>query len=142
MKKVFIETSVFIRLFTQDDSRKFGESKILFDKINSGDIRPYVSGVVIQEILYILTRLYKFPKLGVIADLQKILQLRNVVLIEKTDTEKALLLFKRHAIKYGDCLISTQVPKSVVLISYDSDFGKIKGLNIFTPGELIEYLLK
>ncbi|HBL51912.1 MAG TPA: hypothetical protein DDZ05_01635, partial [Candidatus Blackburnbacteria bacterium] len=63
MKKVFIETSVFIRLFTQDDSRKFGESKILFDKINSGDIRPYVSGVVIQEILYILTRLYKFPKL-------------------------------------------------------------------------------
>ncbi|KKR09893.1 MAG: hypothetical protein A3D24_03605 [Candidatus Blackburnbacteria bacterium RIFCSPHIGHO2_02_FULL_39_13] len=137
MKKVFIETSVFIRLFTQDDSRKFGESKILFDKINSGDIRPYVSGVVIQEILYILTRLYKFPKLGVIADLQKILQLRNVVLIEKTDTEKALLLFKRHAIKYGDCLISTQVPKSVVLISYDSDFGKIKGLKVSTLSDVI-----
>ncbi|HBL52033.1 MAG TPA: hypothetical protein DDZ05_02335, partial [Candidatus Blackburnbacteria bacterium] len=82
-------------------------------------------------------RLYKFPKLGVIADLQKILQLRNVVLIEKTDTEKALLLFKRHAIKYGDCLISTQVPKSVVLISYDSDFGKIKGLKVSTLSDVI-----
>lgn len=136
MKKIFIETSVFIRFLTKDDKRKLQDCIRLFRRVEVGKTRPYTSNIVIQEILFVLTRIYNFSKSEVIKDIQKILELRNMSLIEKTDTKTALGLFKKHAVKYGDCLIATQVPKGVKLVTYDKDFSKIKALAVTTPAEL------
>lgn len=137
MNKVFVETSIFLRFLTKDDPRKFNECVSFFEFVNSGGVKPYISNVVIQEILFVLTRIYKFSKSRVLQDLDKILKLRNLTLIEVTDTKKALSLYKKHNIKYGDCLIALQIPPDVLLITYDSDFSKIKGLKVATPGDFL-----
>lgn len=137
MTKVFIETSVLMRFLTADDTRKFQDCLTLFEKIEQGQIRPYTSNMVILEALFLLTKLYKFPKAKVLTDLHKVLTLRNLTLIEKTDTRVALNLFAKFNIKYADCLIATQVPKTITLLTYDEDFKKLTGFKISTPAEVI-----
>lgn len=136
MKKVFIETSVFIRFFTKDDQKRLEDTLRLFELIESGKIHPYISNVVIQEILFVLTKVYKFPKPEVLQDIQRALTLRNMTLIETTDTPKALSLFKRRSVKYGDCLIATQVPKGVQLATYDADFSKLANVASVSPADI------
>lgn len=136
--RVFIETSVFIRFLTQDDLKKYKHCQRLFEAVTEGKIRPYTSNTVIMEIIFILERHYHFPKHKVLSAIDKLLLLRNLTLVEKTNTKHALALYKDHGIKYGDCLIVSQIPAEVTLISYDSDFKKIKELKTISPEELLK----
>lgn len=70
-------------------------------------------------------------------DLEKLINLRNLTLIESADTKEALRLFGTTNIKLSDCFIATQVPKSITLVTYDSDFSKIPSLNAVTPEKVL-----
>lgn len=135
-QKIFIETSVFIRFLTHDDPVKYEHCKLLFEQVEAGTLRPYVSNVVILEIVFVLTRLYKFEHDVVHEAIQKLLTLRNITVIEKTNTNQALQYWNSHNIKYGDCLIASQVPTGVTLVTYDSDFEKFLNIEIVTPDKL------
>lgn len=136
MVKAFVETSVFMRFLTADDPQKFKDCVALFDYIEQGKIRPYTSNIVILEILFLLIKLYKFPKTRVLEDIKKILNLRNITVIEKTNTKRALKLLETFNIKnYADCFIATQIPPKTILISFDQDFTKFK-LLAGTPAEV------
>lgn len=136
--KVFIETSVFIRYFTRDVESKYQDTLGLFDKIESGKISPYTSNTVIQEIIYILSRHYKFPKKSVVQDVKTLFELRNMTIVDKTNSLLAIDYFSKYNIKLGDCFIATQIPKGVPIVTYDADFKKIKSIKAMTPGEVLE----
>lgn len=137
MAKVFLETSFFIRYFTEDDERKFKDCVKLLEIIEKGKVRPYTSNIVIFEILFVLTRLYKFSKKEVLDGVDRILAIRNLTLIETTNTKAAIRLFKKYNVKYPDCLIATQVPAKTKLVSYDADFSKIKTVSPSTPADFL-----
>ena len=136
MDKLFLETSIFIRYFTEDDPRKFQDCVRLLEIIEKGKLRPYTSNIVVFEILFVLTRIYQFSKKDVIEAIKKILTLRNLALIEKTNTKRAIKLFEKYSIKFPDCLIATQIPQGVKIVSYDDDFGKIDGLTSIDPANI------
>lgn len=135
--KIFLDTSVFIRFLTQDDEIKYDECKILFERIQEGVLRPYISQVVILEVIFVLTRLYSFPKQQVLEAIKEVYQLRNITVIEKTDTKKALSLFNIHTIKYQDCLIALQLPNNTTLVTYDKEFNKLLKITVTTPDKLL-----
>ena len=136
MDKLFLETSIFIRYFTEDDPRKFQDCVRLLEIIEKGKLRPYTSNIVVFEILFVLTRIYQFSKKDVIEAIKKILTLRNLALIEKTNTKRAIKLFEKYSIKFPDCLISTQIPQGVKIVTYDDDFKKIDGLTSIDPANI------
>ena len=133
MDKVFLETSFFIRYFTGDDKRKFKDCVKLLEIVEDGKLRPYTSNIVIFEILFVLTRIYKFSKKEVFEATQKILTLRNLTLIEKTNTKEAIKIFRKFNVKYPDCLIAAQIPKGAKIVTYDRDFDKIPGVSASDP---------
>lgn len=102
-----------------------------------GKIVPYTSNIVLLEIVFILTRQYKFPKNDVRKDLEKLINLRNLTLIETADTKDAVRLFGNTNIKFSDCYISTQIPTGVTLVTYDKDFKKISSISAKTPAEVL-----
>lgn len=134
--KVFIDTNIFIRFFTHDLEEKVPECERLFELIRDGKARPYISSVVIIELIFILTKQYKFKKEVVLKAMEKVLRLRNMTIIESTKTSKALLLYKKYNISYTDCLIASQIPSGVKLVTYDTDFFKIPALKPITPAEI------
>lgn len=135
--KIFLETSVFIRLLTGDDKKRQQEVKELIQHVEDGKYFPYTSNIVFMEIFYVLTKTYKFPKVQVIQDLVKLTYLRNLAINENTDIRKAFELFLQYKIRFSDCLIATQIPSSVILITYDRDFSKIPQLKVATPEKII-----
>jgi len=137
MTKVFIDTSVFVRFLTGDEQQKYKDCIKFFELVELGKLRPYTSNIVILEIQFVLVRLYNFPKEKVLADIRSLLSLRNLVLIEKSNTVGALALYKKHNIKYPDCLIATQVPKSSKIVTYDADFSKVENLSSVVPSEFL-----
>lgn len=136
MIKIFIDTSIFIRFLTKDIPEKYDECENLFQVIQNGEAKAYISNFVLFEIVFVLTRQYKFPKKKVFSILNQIHKIRNLTLIEKTDTSKALKLYKEYNIKYGDCIITTQIPKGVTLVTYDRDFSQIPALKPLTPAKV------
>jgi len=135
--KIFLETSFFIRYFTADDKKKFQDCVKLLETIENGRFRTYTSNIVIFEILFVLTKIYGFSKKEVLDAVEKVLDLRNLTLIETTKTKDAIKLFNKYNVKYPDCLIATQVPLKTKLISYDQDFQKIKTISSTEPSVLL-----
>lgn len=136
-QKVFVDSNVFIRFLTKDDEQMFFDCQKFFKSINEGKLRPYISNIIILEIIFVLTKIYKFSKSKVLEDIKLLLRLRNLTLIEKTETKKALKLFKKNNIKYQDCLIASQVPEKATLVTYDQDFKKIKTIQKATPADFV-----
>lgn len=134
--KIFIDTSIFVRFFTHDLPDKVNECERIFEVIKDGKIKPYISNVVFMELVFVLTRQYKFKKDIVVKVLANLLNLRNLVVIEKTDIRQALRFYKKNNIKYGDCLIAAQIPKGISIVTYDKDFSKIPSLKSITPAEI------
>lgn len=137
MKKIFLETSFFIRYFTADNPKKFKDCLKLLEYVENGSLRPYSSNIVIFEIFFVLTRIYKFSTSEVVDSIKKIIAIRNLTLIETTNTKDALKLHEKYQVKYPDCLIATQVPQGAKLVTYDEDFSKIGTLLPTTPADLL-----
>lgn len=137
MKRIFIDTNVWLRFLTADEKRQFEDCQRLLVLSEQGRFKPYTSTIVLLEIAYTLASFYRAGKKEIISDLEDLLKTRNLTLIEKSDFSKALILFKRYQIKLADCLIATQLPKGVVLCTYDQEFKRIKGISGLTPKEVL-----
>ncbi len=134
--RLFLDTSILVRYFTNDDLKKSNQVKALLSAIEAGRIRPYTSSIVIAELIFVLMRLYKLTKVGALEKVEVVLRMRNMGIEERTDSGKALKLFKELAVKYGDCLIATQIPKGAAICTYDEDFGKIPGVQVVDAGDV------
>ena len=132
-----MDTNIFVRFLVNDDPVKWRDCERIFKKISLGEIIPYSSELVFLEIYYVLTSFYKRQKSEVSKDLLKFLKLRNLVLIKKYDLGRAFRMRNRLGIKLADCLISSQIPKNVLLCSYDRDFKKVKGIKLVLPQDIV-----
>lgn len=136
--KVFLDTNIFIRFLTKDDESSYKNCKDLLQQIQNGRFRPYTSNIVVMEILFVLNNLYKTPINKAISDVKTLLALRNLVIIERTNTKKALEMSSKFRVKYADCLITAQLErKDIVLCTYDKEFKKIFNGKIKTPEDII-----
>lgn len=136
--RIFIDTNVFLRFLLDEDSEQHRDSVKLFAAIAEGKFSPYTSNIVVAEITHVLTRIYKQPKSIVLSSIEKLLTIRNLTIIEKTNTKDAVKLYKTFSMKFGDCLIATQVPNGVTLVTYDTDFLKVKHLRVATPTDMLK----
>lgn len=135
MKKLFLDTNIWLR-FILEDNEQARVCRELITQIERGKWRVYTSTIVMLEINYVLSSVYKIKSKQVLEDLESILKTRNLTLIEKTNFSQALKFYRKSGIKLSDCLIASQLPPKMILVSYDQDFRKLP-VAIKTPAELI-----
>lgn len=140
MNSIFIDTNIFAYFLTHDNPAQQAEVIRLFTHIESGIIKPYTSDVVILELIYLLHKHYKQPRKTISRQLSGLLTLRNLTLIDKANTVRALELFSETRIKSGDCFIATQIPERATMITYDTEFAKFPFLKVQTPAQYLEAL--
>lgn len=68
---------------------------------------------------------------------EKIIAMRNMIVVDSSDSRRALAIWKKTRVKFTDCLIATQVPKGVALVTYDRDFAKLPGIIAKTPKDIV-----
>lgn len=135
--RIFLDTNVLLRYLLNDNPSMHLDCTSLVQRILEGKLLPFTSNVVFIELFYTLTRTYKFSSDLVTNALTKLFQLRNFVIIERTDTKLAFDHYRRLHIRFGDCLIATQIPKGAILATYDNDFKKLPRLTPLTPNQIL-----
>jgi len=136
MKKIFLDTNIWLRFLVADQKKQYEACKKLISLNEEGKLRIYTSTIVLLEIIYTLTSFYRVKKESVISDIKAILASRNLTLIEKTNFQKAWRFYQKYNIKLADCLIASQLPENVILCTYDREFKKIKSITNLTPEEI------
>lgn len=138
MKKLFLDTNVILRFFLRDNENQYQNVYNLLAKIEEGKFRPYTSSIVFLELNYVAKKIYKLSVDEVLDYMEAVKKMRGMTIIEKTDADRAINLYRKYRIKLGDCFIATQLPKEAILVTYDEDFKKIKEISPQTPDEILQ----
>ena len=129
--RVFLETSVYIRFLTADDDSKYERVKQLFSDIESGAVQAATSSTVLLEVIYVLSKVYRFRHERVVQTIQGLCAMRSLIIVETTDTKRALEIWSSNKLPYGDCCIATEIPTGTLLATFDKDFQKIPNVNLY-----------
>lgn len=126
MKKVFLDSNVFIRLVTQDVQDQFEKAKEIFDQIEEGKISGCISILVVNEVLWILENYYKMKRADFIPPLLNLLSLKNLHILEakKNLIISCLKIMQNRKFDFTDIYLS-QITDKKSLFSFDEDFDKL-----------------
>lgn len=136
----FLDTNIFLRFFHNSYPKSFTECQSLIEMIKLGQISAVTSFHVLSEIAYTLKSYYRCPKTEILKYLQSIIGLHNLTIHDDIQINTVINYFTKLNIKYVDCLIASS--KNLQsgkwqLVSYDTDFDKIKGLRRLEPRDVI-----
>ena len=135
--KIFLDTNVLLRYYLRDSGEQFESCKNLITQIEEGKFDVYTSSIVFLEISYVLKSVYKLPFSDIVNIISSIFTIRGITIVEKTNTKIALQFYKKYKIKFTDCLISSQIPKNTLLVSFDKELSKIKEITLKKPQDLL-----
>jgi len=135
MKTLFVDTNIFLRYLTGDDTEKFERCKNLFKKALKRKIRLMTSHMVVAELIWTLQSFYKVPKSEVIDKIFLIVNTPEINIPDRDIISEALLLYSRKNIDYIDAYnaVFMKYHKVSDIYSYDSDFDSIDWLNRIEP---------
>ena len=133
MKRVVVDTSVFIRLFTMDDERKFGKAKELIEKAIKGKIEIFVPFIVVAEIVWVLEKVYRVNRKEISEIVESLINTIGINVELSDIVSHAMKLYKEKNIKFTDAVISswTLYKEMDELITFDeTDFRKVDNLKV------------
>jgi len=127
-KTVFVDTNIFLRVLVKENERMFIDCREVLTLISKGSLAAFTNTVVLVEIQFVLTTVYKQSREKVKEALIAVLSVPNMKIIDDTDAHLALSLFSKTNVKFTDCLIASskrlQIRQEAIL-SYDRDFDRL-----------------
>lgn len=136
--RFFLDTNVLLRYFLVDSAESPACAQLIA-MAEDGSLLVATSSMVLLEMQFVLQKLYGFAREEAAAILELVLSIRNLQLVETTDSRQALEWHKDLNIKYADCLIASQVPSKAVFVSYDQEFKTFKQLQQLQPEQVIGF---
>jgi len=102
---IALDTNVLLRFFAQDDPAQSRKAEEILAALS--DAEPgWIGLVVLMELVWALTRLYRVDKEGTIHVLDQLL-IRQEFVLERTETVAvAVELFRAGKADFDDCLIA------------------------------------
>ncbi len=135
MKKIFVDTNIFLRYLTCDDPAKYEKCRELFKNAVAGKIDLITSDMVIAELIWTLTSFYKVPKEEVIEKMSIIINTSNIFIPNKELIVDTLVLFSRKNIDYIDAYnaMFMRYHNCDQIFSYDTDFDRVENTRRIEP---------
>ena len=126
MKKVTLDSNIFLRLLVKDNQKLLKKSEKIFGDIYDEKIIGFVSILVVNEILWVLKTYYKLKREECVPGVKQLVSLKNVKLIEvKKDVVLNVLdLYEKTNFDFTDIYLS-KITQQKDLVSFDKDFEKL-----------------
>lgn len=125
----FIDSNIFLRYLTQDDSTLSPKAMAIFEKIAHKKLNGYITTLVLHEVIYVLQFVYNVKKALIIKNVKKLINLKNLFImdINKEDLLEALTVYGNKNIDFPDCVYAyIAKSKDIGILSFDRDFRKFK----------------
>jgi predicted nucleic acid-binding protein len=141
-EKAFIDTNIFIYLYSEDETQKQKISQKTVDKYDC-----IISTQVLNEFSNVCTGKLNRPTEEVELAINEIIEQCSVVLIEKHHIKQALGIQKRYGYKYFDCLMIVSALNSDCQYFITEDLAdgqiidnKLTIVNIYSAKNSAKYL--
>lgn len=113
----FVDTNYFLRFLLNDINKQHLQAKQLFLESSAGKVKLFTSTIVFFEIYWVLSSYYGKNKESIVESLQKILDLKFIVLNERQILLNCLARFKKTSFDLEDC--------------YNVAYAKARGARVF-----------
>ena len=126
MKKLFVDTNIFLRFILKDNLRQAEKVKDLFKAAEGKKVVLKTNVLVIAEFAWTLKSFYKFSKKKICNRIKKILQLDFIQIDEKDSVLEAINIFEKKNVDFIDCLnFVFAKDRQLKIASFDRDFDKL-----------------
>lgn len=127
MKRIVVDTNVFVRHFIRDIPSQFQEVEHFLKKIEKGETIALVSVLVVNELIWVLENYYKIHRNEYMPEFVKLLSLSNLKLIEakKELLLEVLLNLQKRNIDFTDMYLF-HIAKGGPIFSFDKDLKKLR----------------
>lgn len=137
IKKYAVDTNVILRFLLGDVQEQSIKAKNIFESAKDGFLEVIIPEPVFQEVVFVLTKVYKMPKAEVITALTLFLDLPGVqTVMPKNVILKAFAFFgQKNNIPWGDALIAATTINAGLseIYSFDDHFDSFDGLTRVKP---------
>jgi len=131
----FLETDVLLRYFTRDDKIKARDVLVLLRRVEANSERVILSPLVVFEAVFTLQSYYKVSRREIRDMVLAIINLRGLVLENKTVFERALELYAEMNIPFADAFNSCYMRAHGIeeIYTYDQDYDGVEGVIRIQP---------
>ena len=122
-----IDTNVLVRFLIGDTDIKYVGTRLLFDRLRSGEENVEMLPLVFFQTIFVLKSFYNIPK-EVIADVMlNLLDYPGIILEKKQIYINSLEIWQKNNFEIIDCYLTAifQTKKYTHLYSYDKAIGKL-----------------
>lgn len=136
INKAFIDTSALLRLLVQDDDLKAQAVENLIRTAPEKGLALHVVPVTIMEIVWVLEKVYHYPKKAVRELAEAIINTPQLKVELAAVFLKALKVYEEKNVKFADALMAFWGMNSGITATYtydEKDFKRIAGLTVLKP---------
>jgi predicted nucleic-acid-binding protein len=102
---IALDTNILVRLFQQDDAKQLARAVAVMNSLSEAN-PGWVGIVVVQELVWVLTSIYKLHRTAVLVILDQLLNM-NEIIVEQTEVvRQAVQIYRTTKVEFTDCLIS------------------------------------
>jgi len=131
----YLDTSVLLRYFLDDDPPRSESARELMRRIDSGNEQVTTCSVVLFEVIFTLQKSARLTKAEIRDAITFILDLDGFRFSESHLFVAALELFVEKNIAFGDAFIAASMIEEGIqeVFSFDSHFERVPGIRRFLP---------
>ncbi|GAH67563.1 unnamed protein product, partial [marine sediment metagenome] len=121
---IFLDTNIFLRFFLKENESMFQRLEKLFYEIISGNIIGVSNAMIIAEVVWVLSRSYKWNKEKICDNIEFILSTPNIRFKDKVILVNAISIYKEKNIGFIDAYNYSYMKANGIteIYSFDRDF--------------------
>ena len=130
-----LDANVILRFLLADHPVQSPRCKVLFARLEAGQEVVYLPDIAVADVVWTLTRFYRWPREQTRRFLTRVLTLRAVRTADRRRLVQALTLFAEQNVDFSDALIAEEMRATGYgeIYSYDGDFDRVAGLTRVEP---------
>jgi len=132
---IFLDTNIFLRYFLKENELVFGKLEKLFSEIILGNIIGVANAMIIAEVVWVLSRSYKWSKEKICDNIEFILITPNIRFKDKAILVNAVNVYRGENIGFIDAYNYSYMQYYGVnkIYSFDRDFDRLKDIKRLKP---------
>jgi predicted nucleic acid-binding protein len=131
----FLDTNIFLRHLLQDDPNHSPRSSAFLKCIEAVEAKVRTSDTVIFETVFTLQKGYRQPKQAISDALLPLIELPGIMLPSKRRYRKVFSLYVDENLPFADAYHAVLMEQLNLteIVTFDTDFDKIKGISRIKP---------